>query len=56
MSRTELYDSGCTMHMTPFRDELKDFTEIPPKSFRAANKQDFKAVGKGEMVVEVPNG
>jgi len=56
MLRTELFDSGCTTHMTPYRDELENFKEIPPKLFRAANEQDFKAVGKGELVVEVPNG
>jgi len=54
--RTELYDSGCTTHMTPYRDALENFSSIEPKSFRAANQQNFKAVGKGEMIVEVPNG
>ena len=48
----ELFDSGC---MTPYRDELENFKEIPLKLFCVANKQDFTAVGTGEMVVEVPN-
>ena len=55
-SRTEVYDSGCTSHISPYRNDLENFIEIPPKSFRAANKQDFQAVGKGEMVVDIPNG
>ena len=31
--RTEVYDSGCTKHISPYRDDLHNFTEIPPKSF-----------------------
>ncbi|KAF8159068.1 hypothetical protein K438DRAFT_1860390 [Mycena galopus ATCC 62051] len=33
--RSELYDSGTTRHITPFRDEMTNFVEIPPKSFSA---------------------
>jgi hypothetical protein len=52
----EVYDSGCTRHITPYRDAIENFVEISPKAFRAANKQSFKAVGTGEMTVDVPNG
>jgi hypothetical protein len=55
-SRTEIYDSGCTSHISPYRNDLENFIEIPPKPFRATNKQDFQAVGKGEMVIDIPNG
>ncbi|KAJ7645778.1 hypothetical protein B0H17DRAFT_939361, partial [Mycena rosella] len=54
--RSELYDSGTTRHITPFRDELNNFVEIPPRSFSAANKSGFSAVGQGDMVIDVPNG
>ena len=54
--RAEVYDSGSTRHLSPFREDLEKFTEISPKTFRAANKQSFSAVGKGELVVDVPNG
>jgi hypothetical protein len=54
--RSELYDSGCTQHISPYREDFTSFTEIPPKSFRATNKQSFSATGKGEMVVDVPKG
>ena len=54
--RVEVYDSGCTRHITPYRDAIDNFIEISPKSFRAANKLDFTAVGMGEMTVDVPNG
>jgi len=54
--RTEVYDSGCTSHISPYQRDLENFIDIPLKSFRAANKQDFQAVGKGEMVIDIPNG
>jgi Zinc knuckle len=52
----EVYDSGCTRHITPYRNAVENFVKIPPKSFRAANKQSFKAVRTGEMTIDVPNG
>ena len=54
--QAELYDSGCTRHISPYREDFESFTEIPPMSFSAANKQRFKASGKGEMVIDIPNG
>ena len=56
LPRAEIYDSGCSKHLTPYRDALKNFIEIPPKIFRAANKQTMTAVGVGEMVINVPDG
>jgi len=35
---------------------MVNFVEIPEKSFHTMNKQSFIAVGKGEMVIGVPNG
>jgi hypothetical protein len=29
----EVYDSGCTRHITPYRDAIDHFIEIPTKSF-----------------------
>ena len=52
--RAELYDSGCTKHISPYRDDFIDFTNIPPKSFRAANKQTFSATGTGKLIVDLP--
>jgi GAG-pre-integrase domain len=54
--RAEIYDSGSTWHLSPFCEDLEKFTEISLKTFRAANKQSFSAVGMGELVVDVPNG
>jgi hypothetical protein len=52
----EVYDSGCTRHITPYRQVVTNFKEISPKSFQAANRQSFSAVGTGEMVIHIPNG
>jgi hypothetical protein len=55
-TRTELYDSGTTRHISPYRDQFMAYHEIPPKPLNAANQQKFVAVGKGDIIVEVPNG
>jgi Pol polyprotein, beta-barrel domain len=55
-TRIEVYDSGCTWHITPYREAVTNFKGISPKSFQAANKQSFSAVGMGEMVIDIPNG
>jgi Pol polyprotein, beta-barrel domain len=52
----EVYDSGCTRHITPYREAVMDFAKIRPKSFQAANHQSFNAVRMGEMVIDIPNG
>jgi hypothetical protein len=52
----EVYDSGRTRHLSHFREDLENFTEISPKTFRVANKKTFAAVGTGELIVDVPNG
>ena len=54
--QAEIYDSGCSKHLTPYRNALEKFVNISPKSLRAANKQNINAVGMGEMVIDVPNG
>ena len=53
--RMELYDSGTTCHISPYRDAFETYTTIPPKPFTAANRQVFNATGIGEMVVDIPN-
>ena len=56
MTKTaELYDSRCTNHISPYRNKFKNFEETIPRHFYAANKQSFSAVGKGDLVINVPN-
>src|SRR6202522_4598816 len=52
----KLYDSGCINHISPYQNKLENFQPITPCHFRAANKQTFSTVGKGELVIDVPNG
>ena len=52
----ELYDSGATRHISPYRDSFETYLDITPKPFTAANKQVFSATRMGDMIVEVPNG
>lgn len=52
--RQELYDSGASRHMTPFRHKMINYTSIEPTSIKAANSRTFQAVGKGDMYVNVP--
>ena len=52
----ELYDSGCTNHISPCKSQFQNFKDITPRHFCAANKQSFSTVGKGDMVIDVPNG
>ncbi|KAF8546405.1 hypothetical protein OG21DRAFT_1427090, partial [Imleria badia] len=52
----ELYDSGSTHHLSPYRKHFVSFRTTPPRSFDAANQQSFSATGVGDMLVEVPNG
>jgi hypothetical protein len=52
----ELYDSGCTNHISPYRNQFENFQSITPRHFRAANKQTFSTIGKGELVISVPYG
>lgn len=54
--RIELYDSGTTQHISPFRDQFTTYEEIPRRSLQAANQQEFFAVGSGDMVIDVPDG
>ena len=52
----ELYDSGCMNHISLYKDRFQNFENIVPRHFRAANKQSFSTIGKGDMVIDVPNG
>ncbi|THG93576.1 hypothetical protein EW026_g7695 [Hermanssonia centrifuga] len=52
---TELYDSGAIRHMSPYRHHFIDFETITPKPIGAADNGTFKAIGKGNMYVDVPN-
>ena len=52
---TELYDSRTTRHISPYCEMFENYASTPPKSLNAANNRKFVAIGKGNMVIEVPN-
>jgi len=52
---TELYNSRCTNHISPYQDQFKNFEEIVPRHFHAVNKQSFSTIGKGKLVIDIPN-
>ena len=41
----DLYDSGCTNHISPFCKQFENYVNILLKRFRAANQQAFNAIG-----------
>lgn len=53
---TELYDSGASRHMSPYRNQFTNFETISPRPIKAADKRTFNAIGKGDLHIEVPNG
>ena len=54
--QTELYDSGASRHMSPYRDHFENYVRIMPKAIAAADKRYFQAVGKGDLHIKIPTG
>jgi hypothetical protein len=52
----ELYDSGASRHMSPFRERFTSYQSIPPRAITTADKRTFYAIGTGDLQIEVPNG
>ena len=43
----ELYNSGCTNHISPYCKRFENFEQTFPQSFKAVNKQSSNTIGKG---------
>ncbi|KAI0043512.1 hypothetical protein FA95DRAFT_1498499, partial [Auriscalpium vulgare] len=52
----ELYDSGASRHMSPFRHRFTTYRAIDPRPITAADKRVFYAIGVGDLSIDVPNG
>ena len=53
----ELYDLGATRHISPYQNDFTTYSEFVTLLFlKAANGQQFPAIGSGNMVVSTPNG
>ncbi|KAJ3522993.1 hypothetical protein NMY22_g11644 [Coprinellus aureogranulatus] len=53
---TEVFDSGCSRHMTPYGDSLSDYRTIPEQKIRAANAEHFSGIGVGNFHLQLPLG
>jgi transposase InsO family protein len=55
--RVELYDSGATRHISPYKSDFASYTTLdPPVYLNAANQQRFPAIGTGTLSIHAPNG
>jgi Pol polyprotein/zinc knuckle protein len=53
----ELYDSGTTRHISPYKSNFISYAPlIPPVFLNTANQQQFPAIGHGTLAIQVPNG
>ena len=55
-SETELYDSGASQHMSPYKHKFINFIPIQTKVLTAAGGGTFDAIGKGDIHIAMPNG
>jgi hypothetical protein len=54
-ARVELYDSGATRHVSPFKDDFISYSPLNPPTFlNTANQQHFPAVGTRTLATLVP--
>jgi hypothetical protein len=52
----ELYDSGATRHISPYKSDFASYTTLdPPVYLNAANQQRFPAIGTGTLTIRAPN-
>ena len=52
----DLYDSGASRHMSGHCHHFTNFIKIEPRPITTADKRAFDAVGKGDMLINLPNG
>jgi len=47
--QSELYDSGASRHMSPFRKQFLTYKQIEARPITAANNKVFHAIGMGDL-------
>jgi hypothetical protein len=52
----EMFDSGASRHMFPFRTSFVTYQSIEARPITAANKNVFHAIGIRDLMIKVPNG
>jgi hypothetical protein len=54
--RTEIYNSGASRHISPYKDDFTSYTPLStPLYFNAASQHKFSAIGMGTLIVQTPN-
>jgi len=54
--RTEVYDSGASCHISPYKDDFTSYTPLStPLYFNATSQHKFPAIGMGTLVVQTLN-
>jgi len=56
MVETELYDSGASHHMSPYRHKFIDFIDIEPKTITSADAGTFLAIGRVTCTLRCQTG
>jgi hypothetical protein len=55
--QVELYDSGATHHISPYKSDFTSYISLsPPVPLNTANQQCFQATGMGSLAILIPNG
>ena len=54
-AEVDLYDSGTSRHMSGFRHRLFNYLDTDPIPIITADKRAFRAFGKGDMYIYLPN-
>jgi hypothetical protein len=52
----ELYDSGASRHMSPYRHRFENYREIPLRAIIATDERTFYRVRIGDLRIKVPCG
>jgi hypothetical protein len=53
----ELYDSGAMRHISPYKSDFVSYSLLAPPIFlNTTNQQRFPAIGRGTLVIQIPNG
>jgi Reverse transcriptase (RNA-dependent DNA polymerase)/gag-polypeptide of LTR copia-type len=54
-TEVDLYDSGMSRHMSGFHHRMFNYMDIEPVPIVTADKRSFRASGKGDMYIYLPN-
>ena len=55
LEHIELYDSGASRHISPFKEDFIAYWHTSPRSITAADSCIFNAVGVGDLWIDIPN-